>query len=146
MVVGSIKMDDGKCINRTRAAGMTGGTIQFPTEVDDHYRCRLNVRTASSFSQFTVTARDYDIAFYGADCAGGEWNAKPSQQYQVNSVCDGFGGIIAVVTKTEGDAFQTQAITDTGGYYTTDTVEGALQEIGAELAGVNTLIGSGVIT
>ena len=41
---------------------------------------------------------------------------------------------------------QTKAITDTGGYYTTDTVEGALQEIGAELAGVNTLIGSGVIT
>lgn len=41
---------------------------------------------------------------------------------------------------------QTKAITDTGGYYTTDTVDGALQEIGAELAGVNTLIGSGVIT
>lgn len=40
---------------------------------------------------------------------------------------------------------QTKAITDTGGYYTTDTVDGALQEIGAELAGVNTLIGSGVI-
>lgn len=42
--------------------------------------------------------------------------------------------------------YQTKAITDTGGYFTTDTVEGALQEIGAELAGVNTLIGSGVIT
>ena len=28
-------------------------------------------------------------------------------------------------------SFQTQAITDTGGYFTTDTVEGALQEIGA---------------
>lgn len=32
-------------------------------------------------------------------------------------------------------AYQPKAITDTGGYYTTDTVEGALQEIGAELAG-----------
>ena len=41
---------------------------------------------------------------------------------------------------------QTKAITDTGEYYSTDTVDGALQEIGAELAGVNTLIGSGVIT
>lgn len=41
---------------------------------------------------------------------------------------------------------QTKAITDTGGYYSTDTVDGALQEIGAELAGVNTLLGSGVIT
>ena len=41
---------------------------------------------------------------------------------------------------------QTKTITDTGGYYTTDTVEGALQEIGAEIAGVNTLIGTGVIS
>jgi len=43
-------------------------------------------------------------------------------------------------------AYQTKSITDAGGYYTTDTVEGALQELGAELAGINTLIGSGVIT
>ena len=41
---------------------------------------------------------------------------------------------------------QTSSITDTGGYFTTDTVEGALQEIGAELAGINTLLGSGEIT
>lgn len=50
----------------------------------------------------------------------------------------------AILTTTA--SLQTKAITDTGGYYTTDTVDGALQEIGAELAGVNTLIGSGVIT
>ena len=43
-------------------------------------------------------------------------------------------------------AYQTTAITDTGGYFTTDTVEGALQEIGAEIAGINTLIGTGVIS
>ena len=41
---------------------------------------------------------------------------------------------------------QTSSITDSGGYFTTDTVEGALQEIGAELAGINTLLGSGEIT
>ena len=39
---------------------------------------------------------------------------------------------------------QSKSITDTGGYFTTDTVEGALQEIGAELAGINTLLGSGI--
>lgn len=44
------------------------------------------------------------------------------------------------------NGYQPKAITDAGGYYTTDTVEGALQELGAELAGINTLIGSGVIT
>lgn len=48
--------------------------------------------------------------------------------------------------KSELLPLQTKAITDTGGYFTTDTVDGALQEIGAELAGVNTLLGSGVIT
>lgn len=43
-------------------------------------------------------------------------------------------------------SLQPSSITDTGGYFTTDTVEGALQEIGAELAGINTLLGSGEIT
>ena len=41
-------------------------------------------------------------------------------------------------------SLQPSSITDTGGYFTTDTVEGALQEIGAELAGINTLLGSGI--
>lgn len=36
-------------------------------------------------------------------------------------------------------------ITDSGNYYTSTNVEGALQEIGTELSGINTLIGSGVI-
>ena len=40
--------------------------------------------------------------------------------------------------------FQSKSITDTGSYFHTDTVEGALQEIGAELAGINTLLGSGI--
>ena len=51
-----------------------------------------------------------------------------------------------VLASQEIAALQTKAITDAGGYYTTDTVEGALQEIGAEIAGVNTLIGTGVIS
>ena len=42
------------------------------------------------------------------------------------------------------DALQSKSITDSGGHFTTDTVEGALQEIGAELAGINTLLGSGI--
>lgn len=53
---------------------------------------------------------------------------------------------VQAAISTAATPLQTKAITDTGGYYTTDTVDGALQEIGAELAGVNTLIGSGVIT
>ena len=49
-----------------------------------------------------------------------------------------------VVTATVFD-LQPKTIADSAGYYTTDTVEGALAEIGAELAGINTLVGSGVI-
>ena len=41
-------------------------------------------------------------------------------------------------------ALQPKSITDRGGYFTTDTVEGALQELGAELADLNTLLGSGI--
>ena len=40
--------------------------------------------------------------------------------------------------------FQSKSITDSGGHFTSDTVEGALQEIGTELAGINTLLGSGI--
>lgn len=36
--------------------------------------------------------------------------------------------------------YQTTAITDTAGYYTTDTVEGALAEIGATLDGLDTAL------
>lgn len=39
---------------------------------------------------------------------------------------------------------QSKSITDSGGHFTSDTVEGALQEVGAELAGINTLLGSGI--
>ena len=46
---------------------------------------------------------------------------------------------------TIDNAKQTKAIADSAGYFTADTVEGALAEIGAELAGINTLLGSGVI-
>ena len=52
----------------------------------------------------------------------------------------------AADAKAVGDALaDLKAITDTGGYFTADTVEGALQEIGAELSGINTLVGTGVI-
>lgn len=39
------------------------------------------------------------------------------------------------------DDFQTKAITDEGDYFSSNTVEGALQELGAELSGLGTLLG-----
>ena len=63
------------------------------------------------------------------------------------------GSIVCTLTLRDDNTWvfretslQTSSITDSGGYFTSDTVEGALQEIGAELAGINTLLGSGEIT
>lgn len=39
------------------------------------------------------------------------------------------------------DDFQTKVITDAGGYFSSNTVEGVLQELGAELSGLDTLLG-----
>lgn len=39
------------------------------------------------------------------------------------------------------NGFQTKAITDAGDYFSSNTVEGALQELGAELSGLGTLLG-----
>lgn len=71
---------------------------------------------------------------------------------RLNFRCD-MGGIVYTLAIRDDNTWtfsetslQTSAITDTGGYFNTDTVEGALQEIGAELAGINTLLGSGEIT
>lgn len=39
------------------------------------------------------------------------------------------------------DDFQTKVITDAGGYFSSNTVEDVLQELGAELSGLGTLLG-----
>ena len=39
------------------------------------------------------------------------------------------------------DGFQTKVITDAGGYFSSNTVEDVLQELGAELSGLDTLLG-----
>lgn len=60
---------------------------------------------------------------------------------RLNFRCD-MGSIVYTLTLRDDNTWvfsqtnlQTSSITDTGGYFTTDTVEGALQEIGADLAG-----------
>ena len=44
---------------------------------------------------------------------------------------------IAAQLSIFADSFQTKTITDAGGFYTTDTVEAALQEIGGQLDGLD---------
>ena len=65
-------------------------------------------------------------------------NTAARHSHDNKTVLDG----ITAKKVTEWDS--KNSITDSGGYFTSDTVEGALQEIGAELAGINTLLGSGI--
>ena len=65
-------------------------------------------------------------------------NTAARHSHDNKTVLDG----ITAEKVTEWDS--KNSITDSGGYFTSDTVDGALQEIGAELAGVNTLLGSGI--
>lgn len=67
-------------------------------------------------------------------------NTAERHSHDNKTVLDG----ITAEKVTEWDG--KNSITDSGGYFTSDTVEGALQEIGAEIAGINTLLGSGEIT
>ena len=67
-------------------------------------------------------------------------NTAARHSHDNKTVLDG----ITAEKVTEWDS--KNSITDSGGYFTSDTVEGALQEIGAELTGINTLLGSGEIT
>lgn len=83
--------------------------------------------------------------FYFSVLRGAE-SPQSLDTYAEKTWVEGKGYQTAQDVQTAIANLQTKAITDTGNYYTTDTVEGALQEIGAELAGVNTLIGSGVIS
>lgn len=48
--------------------------------------------------------------------------------------------VASAVQPSDLSSYQPKSITDAGGYFSTDTVEGALQEIGAELDGVLALI------
>ena len=67
-------------------------------------------------------------------------NTAARHSHDNKTVLDG----ITAEKVTEWDS--KNSITDSGGYFISDTVEGALQEIGAELAGINTLLGSGEAT
>lgn len=121
-----------------------GTTLMLtPTQVSDAVSAGIPVRVQYvdntwgfiSFTSFTIV---------------GELNAVVSQTIVYTN---GEYILVKLFGKRSDDTWsfmtptlQPSSITDTGGYFTTDTVEGALQEIGAELAGINTLLGSGEIT
>ena len=97
-------------------------------------------KTDGTSSTFTVKNGSKGSA--GAPGAAGEDGYTPVRGTDYWTADD----IAAIQSYVDEKAtvLQSKSITDSGGHFTTDTVEGALQEIGAELAGINTLLGSGI--
>lgn len=69
----------------------------------------------------------------------GQFHSGTTLLESVTFTADG----VAKISSINGAKIE-QKISDDGGYFASDTVERALQEIGAELAGVATLLGNGV--
>lgn len=99
-------------------------------------------------------ASEYHLPFYDLYRACG-WNEQNRYNYfslydgtHPNQYTDGFPMMARLVSgflrAPEGYAQIQMKITDAGNYFSSDTFEGALQELGAELAGVNALVGGGL--
>lgn len=88
----------------------------------------VNGYIANASFVVTIDGTNVSVDYYSAD-------AQPELPSVTASDNGKFLRVVSGAWAAQAESFQTQSITDTGGYYTTDTVEGALQEIGAELVG-----------
>lgn len=122
---------------------VSGGSFTFfGVSGMDYETGEIRLTTLFDGSGQTVT-----LAPSGSTMTGTMENVSGGSELPAVSASDNGKSLVVVNGAwAASGALQTKSITDTGNYYTTDTVDGALQEIGAELAGINTLIGSGVIT
>ena len=84
----------------------------------------------------------------GVTLSGNKTSADLGLQEEIDDledIRDGAEKGATAVQPSALDDYQTQAITDEGGYFTDDTVEGALQELGGSLNGVDSAL-SGILT
>ena len=98
--------------------------------------------TKTDGTSSTFTVKNGSKGSTGATGAAGEDGYTPVRGTDYWTA-DDIAAIQSYINE-KAAALQSKSITDGGGHFTTDTVEGALQEIGAELAGINTLLGSGI--
>ena len=98
--------------------------------------------TKTDGTSSTFTVRNGSKGSTGATGAAGEDGYTPVRGTDYWTA-DDIAAIQSYINE-KATVLQSKSITDSGGHFTSDTVEGALQEIGAELAGINTLLGSGI--
>lgn len=130
--VESINGADGigiQSVEQTTTSTVDGGTNVITVTKTDGTSSTFTVRNGSKGSTGATgaTGKDGHTPVRGTDY----WTADDIATIQ--SYIDEKAAVL-----------QSKSITDSGGHFTTDTVEGALQEIGTELAGLNTLLGSGI--
>ena len=98
--------------------------------------------TKTDGTSSTFTVKNGSKGSTGATGAAGEDGYTPVRGTDYWTA-DDIAAIQSYINE-KAAALQSKSITDSGGHFTSDTVEGALQEIGTELAGINTLLGSGI--
>ena len=113
----------------------------------EHYPC---IGENGHWLLWDAAGEAYEDSGVSAQGTAGDSSVSAATVTELTGLLKGSGGHIAQaeagVDYPAVSTTQTKVITDTGGYFTADTVEGALQEIGAELSGINTLLGSGVFS
>ena len=129
------KGEDGigiQSVEQTVTSTEDGGTNVITVTKTDGTSSTFTVKNGSKGSTGATGAR-------GATGAAGYTPVRGTDYWTADDIAT-----IQSYIDEKATVFQTKSITDSGGHFTSDTVEGALQEIGAELAGVNTLLGSGI--
>ena len=127
-------------INGADGIGIQSVEQTTTSTVDGGINVITVTKTDGTSSTFTV--RNGSKGSTGATGAAGEDGYTPVRGTDYWTA-DDIAAIQSYIDE-KAAALQSKSITDSGGHFTTDTVEGALQEIGAELAGINTLLGSGI--
>ena len=131
-------------VKRTSSFDVPSGTTYIAVNSTSDVISTVNGETYADIQALIVAGKpvvvryEDNLDFYYFETFG--FSDSSGIHRRLNFRCD-LGSIVYTLTLRDDNTWvisetslQPSSITDTGGYFTTDTVEGALQEIGAELA------------
>lgn len=122
--------------------GIDGGSVFLPdgpamNAVKQAIEARIPTAT-SDLTNDSGFVESSDLATVATSGAYSDLSGKPSLATVATS--GSYNDLSNKPTIPSISGLQTQAITDAGGYFTTDTVEAALQQLGGAVDGVETLL------
>ena len=102
---GGVTINNGRWYKRTHDTGVTSSTFSLVntlSEIPDDFKARVTLRTATTFTTFTITQRDaYKLYFMGDDCANGVITGVANKYYDIEFKADGFGDVVGIVHSYE---------------------------------------------